>query len=102
MKNNDKNINSTPNTPPLGKLYDVNGRSLMLHRSGDGDPAVVFLCGSGMVGLDYLNVHEEISRSTTSVIYDRGGTGLSDDVALPRSAVEVADELRNLLVKLVF
>lgn len=99
MEKQQKNINSISNTPPLGKLYEVNGRRLMLHHSGNGGPAVVFLCGSGMVGLDYLNVHEEISKFTTSVIYDRGGTGWSDDVALPRSAAEVTDELRSLLRK---
>ena len=31
----------------------------MLHRSGTGGPAVVFLPGNGMVGLDYPNVHDE-------------------------------------------
>src|SRR5690625_5779594 len=50
-----------------------------------------------MVGLDYLNIHHEISQYATSVIYDRAGTGWSDHVKLPRSALDVTDELRNVL-----
>jgi len=82
---------------PLGRLYEVEGRRLMLHRSGAGVPAVVFLPGSGMIGLDFLNIHEQVSRFTTSVIYDRAGTGWSDPVKMPRSATEVADELHGVL-----
>lgn len=83
--------------PPLGELYDVGGRRLMLHRSGSGGPAVVFLPGAGLVGLDYLNTHNRAAGLTTSVLYDRAGTGWSEEVDLPRSAAEVTDELRGLL-----
>ena len=44
--------------PPLGRRYDVRGRRLMLHRSGTGGPAVVFLPGAALVGLDYLKIHD--------------------------------------------
>jgi pimeloyl-ACP methyl ester carboxylesterase len=84
-------------TPPLGRLYEVDGRRLWLHRSGSGGPAVVFLPGASAVGLDYLNVHDEAAKLTTSVLYDRGGTGWSDPAELPRTAAEVATELRDLL-----
>ncbi len=83
--------------PPVGRLYDVSGRHLALHRSGSGEPAVVFLPGAGMIGLDFLNIHDQVSQFTTSVLYDRAGTGWSDQVALPRTATEVTDELRSLL-----
>ncbi|GLY74290.1 alpha/beta fold hydrolase [Actinoallomurus iriomotensis] len=69
----------------------------MLHRSGTGGPAVVLLPGSGMVGLDYLNLHERLAGRTTSVLYDRAGTGWSDPAELPRTAAEVTGELRDLL-----
>jgi pimeloyl-ACP methyl ester carboxylesterase len=82
---------------PLGARYEVNGRRLLLHRSGSGGPAVVFLPGAGLVGLDFLNIHDQISAVITSVLYDRAGTGWSDEVRLPRSAAEVAGELRALL-----
>jgi pimeloyl-ACP methyl ester carboxylesterase len=69
----------------------------MLLHSGTRGPAVIFLPGAGMTGLGYLNLHEQVSQFTTSVLYDRAGTGWSDHVQLPRTATEVADELRLLL-----
>jgi pimeloyl-ACP methyl ester carboxylesterase len=84
--------------PPVGQLYTVEGRHLALHRSGSGGPSVVFLPGAGLVGLDFLNIHDQLSQFTTSVLYDRGGTGWSDQVKLPRTATEVTDELRSLLL----
>jgi pimeloyl-ACP methyl ester carboxylesterase len=58
---------------------------------------VVFVPGAGMTGPGYLNVHDRVSQFTTSVLYDRAGTGWSDGVPLPRSATVVADEVRELL-----
>jgi pimeloyl-ACP methyl ester carboxylesterase len=84
-------------TPPIGRLYNVGGRRLFLHRSGSRGPVVVFLAGASAVGLDYLNVHDQVAEFTTSVLYDRGGTGWSDPVELPRTAADVASELRELL-----
>ncbi|MFB8030590.1 alpha/beta fold hydrolase [Streptomyces sp. NPDC056465] len=83
--------------PPLGHLYEVSGRRLMLHRSGEGGPAVVFLPGAGQVGLDYLNIHNRVAEATTSVLYDRAGTGWSGAATLPRPAADVTAELRALL-----
>jgi pimeloyl-ACP methyl ester carboxylesterase len=84
-------------TPPLGRRYEVGGRRLWLHRSGAGSPSVVFLPGAGAVGLDYWNLHRRAAELTTSVLYDRAGTGWSDRVELPRTSAEVTDELRDLL-----
>jgi pimeloyl-ACP methyl ester carboxylesterase len=83
--------------PPLGRSYVVSGRRLALHRDGSGAPPVIFLPGAGLVGLDYLNVQTQVAKLTTSVIYDRAGTGWSDPVSLPRSASAVAEELHALL-----
>jgi hypothetical protein len=75
----------------------VEGVRLLLHQSGSGGPAVVFLAGGGAVGLDYLNVQQRAGELTTSMTYDRAGTGWSDSVDLPRASVEITDELRALL-----
>jgi hypothetical protein len=61
------------------------------------DGFVVFLPGAGLVGLDSLNIHERVVEVTTSVLYDRAGTGWSDQVELPRSAGEVVVELDEVL-----
>ena len=87
----------TEANPPLGRFYEVGGRRLLLHRSGSGTPAVVFLPGGGAVGLDYLNVQQKAAKLTTSVLYDRAGTGWSDRAGLPRTSAEVTSELRQLL-----
>ncbi|CCH32849.1 alpha/beta hydrolase [Actinosynnema sp. NPDC047251] len=83
--------------PSLGRHVDVDGHRLWIHRSGTGGPAVVFLPGAGAMGLDYLLAHDRVAEFTTSVIYDRAGTGWSQDADLPRSLDEVTDELRALL-----
>jgi pimeloyl-ACP methyl ester carboxylesterase len=78
----------------MTKRYDVNGRRIALHRTGEGAPTVVFLPGAGLVGLDFLNLHQRVGAS---VLYDRGGTGWSDPAELPRTPTEVTDELHDLL-----
>ncbi|MET7997743.1 alpha/beta hydrolase [Amycolatopsis sp. NPDC005232] len=83
--------------PPLGKRYEVPGGAMLLHRSGTGGPPVVFLAGGGMFGLYYWNVHDLVAEFTTSVLYDRLGTGWSDVVELPRSGTQVTDDLHELL-----
>jgi pimeloyl-ACP methyl ester carboxylesterase len=83
---------------PLGEMYKLDdGRRVMLHRAGDGSPAVVFLPGAGLIGLDFLNLQQRVAEHTTSVLYDRGGTGWSDPVDLPRTPTRVVTELRDLL-----
>ncbi|HZE38996.1 MAG TPA: alpha/beta hydrolase [Stackebrandtia sp.] len=83
--------------PPLGRLVEVDGRQLWTHISGDRGPTVVILPGGGTIGLDYLNLHDKVAETATSVLYDRAGTGFSDPAELPRGSAEVVEELRGLL-----
>jgi pimeloyl-ACP methyl ester carboxylesterase len=82
---------------PQGNQYAVPDGKMVLHRAGEGGPAVVFLAGGGMYGLHYWNVHQLVAEFTTSVLYDRLGTGWSDPVPLPRTGAQVTDDLRELL-----
>ncbi|MEU1290448.1 alpha/beta hydrolase [Kitasatospora sp. NPDC005856] len=95
MKN--ESTSATPFQPPVGGFQEIDGRRLYLHRQGSGGPAVVLLPGASAIGLDYFGVQQGAAQFTTAVVYDRGGTGYSDDAALPRTAAEVATELRELL-----
>jgi pimeloyl-ACP methyl ester carboxylesterase len=88
----------TETVPAGGQLYQVRGNNLCLYRAGGGGPTVVFIPGAGMFGLGYYNLHRRTAAVATSVLYDRGGTGWSDEVALPRAAADVATELRDLLL----
>ena len=82
---------------PIGHQIDIDGRGIWTHRSGQGDPAVVFVPGAGSFGLDFALVQERVAEFATAILYDRAGTGWSQDAALPRSATEVTDELRAVL-----
>ncbi|MFI5910172.1 alpha/beta fold hydrolase [Dactylosporangium sp. NPDC051541] len=84
-------------TLPRGELVTVGGRRIALYRAGAGDPAVVLLPGAGLVGLEYDNLLRGAAELTTAVTYDRAGTGWSDDIALPRTAAAVAEELHEVL-----
>lgn len=86
--------------PRIGALVPAGGRRLWAHRAGAGAPAVVVLPGGGALGLDYLNLQDEVARRSTCLLYDRAGTGWSDPADLPRSATEVTTELRALLAVL--
>jgi pimeloyl-ACP methyl ester carboxylesterase len=83
---------------PLGGLRDVAGRSLFVHAEGSGSPAVVFIAGAGLVGLDYLAIQRRAAEHATSVVYDRSGTGWSAPARMPRTSANATDELRALLV----
>jgi pimeloyl-ACP methyl ester carboxylesterase len=74
--------------PPLGTLYDIDGRHLMLHHTGKGTPVVVIEAGAGNFGLDYLHVQRGVSRFATCAVYDRAGYGWSDADPQPRTAAE--------------
>ncbi|MFI9379586.1 alpha/beta fold hydrolase [Kutzneria sp. NPDC052558] len=83
--------------PPLGTRYGTRDGAMLVHRDGLGGPAVVFLAGGGMFGLYYWNAHNLVAEFTTSVVYDRLGTGWSDEAELPRSGTQVTDDLREVL-----
>ena len=81
----------------MGHHIEAENHRLWLHRSGEGQPAVTFVPGGGAMGLDYLLAQQQVAALTSCIIYDRAGTGWSDDVDLPRTAEEVTRELHQLL-----
>jgi pimeloyl-ACP methyl ester carboxylesterase len=83
--------------PPPGTFVPVAGHRLFVDRCGTGDPAVVFLPGAGLTGLDYWPLQQRAGTGRSSVVYDRAGTGWSDHVRLPRTALAVTGELHELL-----
>ena len=64
---------------PLGDYVEILGRRLLTHRSGAGGPAVVILPGAGMMGLDYLNIHNLTAEFSTRRVINGGSRPLMYD-----------------------
>lgn len=90
-------IASTVPLPTDGRLVAVGETRLFARVRGSGDAVVVFLPGAGAMGMDFYSLQERTSARATTLVYDRGGTGWSDDLALPRSLGAVTQELHDLL-----
>jgi pimeloyl-ACP methyl ester carboxylesterase len=83
--------------PPPGKLFDAGGHLLHLNIKGTGSPAVVFENGSGDFSFIWGLVQPAISKSTTTVSYDRAGYAWSESGPFPRTGRQIAYELHEVL-----
>jgi pimeloyl-ACP methyl ester carboxylesterase len=82
---------------PPGRLVSIGTHHLHLNCAGEGQPAVVFDAALGASSLSWSLVHAEIARVTRACVYDRAGFGWSEAGPLPRTAGQIATELRQLL-----
>jgi len=82
---------------PLGDRVAVGTRSLWTLRSNPDAGPILFLPGAGSFGLDYYRVFDLLEERSAPILYDRAGTGWSDDAPLPRTLAEVTDEIVDLL-----
>src|SRR5437016_4047446 len=83
--------------PPLGRLVRVNKRPMHIHVTGEGTPTVVFESGMGASCLSWTLVKPYVAKFARAVSYDRAGHGWSDPAPEPRTAQQIAHELRTLL-----
>lgn len=83
--------------PPPGKLFDAGGHLMHLNVKGNGKPAVIFENGSGDFSFIWDLVQPAISKTTTTVSYDRAGYAWSEEGPLPRSGRQIAYELHTAL-----
>lgn len=83
--------------PPTGKLVDAGGHLLHIHVMGNGQPTVIFENGSGDFSFIWDLVQPELSKTTTTVSYDRAGFAWSEEGPLPRSGRQIAYELHTAL-----
>jgi pimeloyl-ACP methyl ester carboxylesterase len=87
------------------RLYAVSGRwvrvssgcRLFLLQEGTGSPTVLFEAGIAATHLNWRHIQEEISRSTGTLSYDRGGLGWSSRCRTGRTPTMIAAELHDLL-----
>ena len=83
--------------PPPGKLFDAGGHLLHLNIKGNGRPAVIFENGSGDFSFIWDLVQPGVSKTTTTVSYDRAGYAWSEEGPFPRTGKQIAFELHTAL-----
>lgn len=83
--------------PPPGRLVQVNERQMHIQVAGEGTPTVIFESGMGASCLSWTLVQPQVAQFTRAVSYDRSGHGWSDQAREPRTARQIAQELRTLL-----
>lgn len=79
------------------EAIDVGGYSLVYNEAGTGGPAVIFLAGEDDNITVWRKVQPAVAEFTTTIAYDRGGVGCSDQGENPRTAETVAAELEAFL-----
>ncbi len=95
---------ATELTPELGREYarpheavDVGGRRLNLFCMGSGPRTVLFDAGGSDWSDVWALVQPAVARSARACVYDRAGLGHSDPAPLPRTPVEIAQDLHALV-----
>ena len=83
--------------PRLGRAFEVDGAEMNALALGRGGPVVVLDAGLGGSLHTWAWVQREVARHTRVVSFDRPGMGYSEPVERPRTADEIARELRGLL-----
>jgi pimeloyl-ACP methyl ester carboxylesterase len=83
--------------PPVGRLVDIGGYRLHLACEGEGGPTVVMEAAIGETGLLWSLVQPAVAQTTRACVYDRAGLGWSEVSPKPRTAADMAEELRALL-----
>src|SRR5947209_2903437 len=83
--------------PNRGHLVPAGSIRMNIDCSGQGSPTVILESGSGGPSIDWLMVQPEVEKFARVCSYDRAGYGRSDSGAEPRSSLQIARELKQLL-----
>jgi len=89
---------------PFDEKVDVGGYALRIRCAGQGSPTVVIETGFGEPGVEkenssWINVANEIEKTTRICVYDRAGLGSSDVApSKSRTSKDMAKDLHTLLV----
>jgi pimeloyl-ACP methyl ester carboxylesterase len=85
--------------PPAGAFYIVHGYKMHIDCTGAGSPTIVLEAGAGNDASTWEEVQPELSKTTRVCSYDRAGYGWSERQPGPNDAIEVADNLHELLAQ---
>ncbi len=83
--------------PERGHLVQAGSIRMNIDCSGQGSPTVILESGLGGPSVDWLMVQAGVSKFARVCSYDRAGYGWSDAGPEPRSSLQIAHELRQLL-----
>jgi pimeloyl-ACP methyl ester carboxylesterase len=83
--------------PQRGHLVQAGSIRMNIDCSGQGSPTVILESGSGGPSVDWLMVQPEVATFSRVCSYDRAGYGWSDSGPEPRSSLQIAHELKQLL-----
>lgn len=92
----------------MGKLEEVkykkerskiNGYELFSKYYINGSPTVLFEAGMGDSSEIWASIQDKISLFTTTFSYDRAGIGRSDISVIPRTCLDIVEDLSKLLQK---
>ena len=83
--------------PQRGHFVQVGSIRMNIDCSGRGSPTVILESGSGGPSVDWLMVQPEVAKFSRVCSYDRAGYGWSDSGPEPRSSLQIARELKQLL-----
>ena len=87
----------TQRFPQRGHLVQAGSIRMNIDCSGQGSPTVILESGSGGPSVDWLMVQPEVAKFARVCSYDRAGYGWSDSGPEPRSSLQIAHELKQLL-----
>ena len=78
---------------------NINGYKLFSKYYANGSPAVLFEAGMGDGCEIWSSIQNKISLVTTTFSYDRAGIGKSDVSVIPRTCLDIVEDLSKLLAK---
>jgi pimeloyl-ACP methyl ester carboxylesterase len=81
-----------------GRFVNIGrGSRLYLLEQGSGGPTVLFEAGIGATNLNWRRIQKTVSDFTGTASYDRTGLGFSSPCRSPRTPVNIAMELHDML-----
>ena len=83
--------------PQRGPFVQAESIRMNIDCSGQGSPTVILESGSGGPSVDWLMVQPDVAKFSRVCSYDRAGYGWSDAGPEPRSSLQIARELKQLL-----
>jgi pimeloyl-ACP methyl ester carboxylesterase len=80
-----------------GRFVQAGPIRMNIDCTGQGSPTVILESGSGGPSIDWLMVQPEVAKFSRVCSYDRAGYGWSESGPQPRSSLQIAHELKQLL-----